>query len=60
VFTALISLQAGALHAAEVKVSEATEACIECHRVIHPGIVADWERSRHSNRCACDAERTEK
>ena len=30
------------------KVSEATQACIECHRVIHPGIVADWQRSRHA------------
>ncbi len=34
--------------ASEVKVSEATQACIECHRVVHPGIVADWQRSRHS------------
>nr|MCU0564766.1 hydroxylamine oxidase [Desulfobacterales bacterium] len=34
--------------AAEVKVSEATQACIECHRVVHPGIVADWQRSRHA------------
>ena len=25
--------------AAEVKVSDATQACIECHTVIHPGIV---------------------
>jgi len=34
--------------AAEVKVSEATQACIECHTVIHPGIVQDWQKSRHS------------
>jgi hydroxylamine dehydrogenase len=26
--------------------SEDTNACIECHRSVHPGIVADWERSR--------------
>jgi len=34
--------------AAAPPVSEATQACIECHRVIHPGIVADWEHSRHA------------
>ena len=34
--------------AAEVKVSDATQACIECHTVIHPGIVQDWQESRHS------------
>ena len=45
---ALVSLFAAASDAAEVKVSEASQACIECHRVIHPGIVLDWERSRHS------------
>jgi cytochrome c553 len=38
----------GAPAAAEVKASEATQACIECHRIIHPGIVEDWRRSRHS------------
>jgi hypothetical protein len=43
-----VFLHPGALAAAEVKTSEATQACIECHRVIHPGIVADWQRSRHS------------
>jgi hypothetical protein len=37
-----------ALAAAEAKSSEATQACIECHRIIHPGIVADWQRSRHA------------
>jgi hypothetical protein len=36
------------LDAAEAKLSEATQACIECHQVIHPGIVADWQRSRHA------------
>ena len=28
------------------RTSEDTNACIECHRSVHPGIVADWERSR--------------
>jgi cytochrome c553 len=43
-----VFLHVGAIDAAEVKVSEATQACIECHRVIHPGIVEGWQRSRHS------------
>ena len=34
--------------AAEVKVSEASQACIECHTIIHPGIVQGWQKSRHS------------
>lgn len=28
--------------------SEETEACLECHAAVHPGIVEDWERSRHA------------
>ncbi len=28
--------------------SEKTETCLECHGTLHPGIVADWERSRMS------------
>jgi cytochrome c553 len=43
-----VFLHVGALAAPAVKVSEATQACIECHKSIHPGIVADWQRSRHS------------
>ena len=29
-------------------ISEDTQSCIECHGTLHPGIVADWERSRMS------------
>jgi hydroxylamine dehydrogenase len=43
-----VLLHWGTLAAEEVKVSEATQACIECHKIIHPGIVTDWQRSRHS------------
>jgi hydroxylamine dehydrogenase len=28
--------------------SDDTGVCIDCHREVHPGIVADWERSRHA------------
>jgi hydroxylamine dehydrogenase len=31
----------------EMPVSDATAECIECHRIIHPGIVSGWEKSRH-------------
>src|SRR5512147_1121151 len=43
-----VFLHGGVLADAAAKVSEATQACIECHKVIHPGIVADWQRSRHA------------
>lgn len=29
-------------------VSEDTESCINCHSIVTPGIVADWQKSRHS------------
>jgi hydroxylamine dehydrogenase len=32
----------------DVPLSGETESCLECHRTIHPGIVADWEKSRMS------------
>ena len=28
--------------------SDDTGVCIDCHREVHPGIVADWEKSRHA------------
>lgn len=33
---------------AAAPLSPATETCLECHRQIHPGIVAEWEKSRHA------------
>jgi len=30
-------------------ISEASEACLGCHSQLHPGIVADWRKSRHAN-----------
>ncbi len=29
-------------------ISPETESCLTCHRTVTPGIVADWESSRHS------------
>jgi hypothetical protein len=31
---------------ANSRISEGTKACIECHATVHPGVVADWEKSR--------------
>jgi len=31
------------------KSSGDTEACLECHKKVSPGIVADWERSLHAS-----------
>jgi len=32
----------------EAPISEATEECLGCHTTFHPGIVADWFKSRHA------------
>jgi hypothetical protein len=32
----------------EVPVSEATQECLDCHTIFHPGIVAGWKTSRHA------------
>ena len=33
---------------AEVTISEATSECLDCHASIHPGIVSEWQKSRHA------------
>jgi hydroxylamine dehydrogenase len=38
-----------------VPVSEGTETCLECHRTLHPGIVADWQESRMSRATPIEA-----
>jgi len=39
---------AGSAHGSGAPVSAATQECLECHAVYHPGIVADWLKSRHA------------
>lgn len=41
--------------AAEPKLSEATQACLDCHREATPGIVADWKKSRMAKRTVAQA-----
>jgi len=33
---------------ARAPVSEATEKCLGCHSSVHPGIVEEWQKSRHA------------
>lgn len=40
------TLTAGVLE--EAPISKETKACIMCHQKVTPGIVADWETSRHA------------
>jgi len=43
----LIALLGMAPFADSAEVSAVTGECLDCHRTVTPGIVADWERSRH-------------
>ena len=45
---ALLWLNAG-LASAKLVISQATQACISCHRQVTPGIVAEWEKSVHAH-----------
>ncbi len=45
---AVLVLTGASLPAAQVKVSDATQTCLDCHASIHPGIVAGWQKSRHA------------
>jgi hydroxylamine dehydrogenase len=44
----VLLLLPGRVVPAEGPISEATEACLGCHALSTPGIVADWKNSRHS------------
>ena len=37
----------GLIEPVAAQISGDTEACIDCHSVVTPGIVADWQKSRH-------------
>jgi len=41
-----VTAHSGAATAASI--SPDSEACIECHVTVTPGVVADWEKSRHA------------
>lgn len=45
-------------HAATI--SDDSQACIECHQMVTPGIVADWKKSRHSKITPAEGMKKEK
>jgi hypothetical protein len=45
---ALLSSGAQGQAESEPALSEASEACIDCHAAFHPGIVEGWQQSRHA------------
>ena len=48
-------LQNGIATGADLPVSEASTECIDCHTSVHPGIVRDWQHSRHAKITPQDA-----
>ncbi len=54
IFFAFIFLNFSILYS-QSNISEATEACISCHSQVTPGIVKDWERSRHAKITVAEA-----
>jgi hydroxylamine dehydrogenase len=50
-----IGLFCSALPAATAELSSETEACLECHQIYTPGLVGDWEKSRHAKRSLSQA-----
>ena len=44
----IILIQNSVVSGADDIISEATAECIDCHASIHPGIVRDWQNSRHA------------
>ncbi len=47
-FAALILVFPNVTDAQEIPVSEATQECLDCHAIFHPGIVEGWKKSRHA------------
>jgi len=45
-FLLMVFVSAPVALGADGKISEDTQACLECHASAHPGIVADWKKSR--------------
>jgi len=48
-------LPAGFAVGADMRISEASSECIDCHASVHPGIVNDWQNSRHAKISPQDA-----
>jgi len=48
-YPAFIFLSAFLLFAQDSPISPETEECLDCHSVVHPGIVASWKAGRHAH-----------
>jgi len=55
IVAALILLTAGGLFAQDPPLSYESRSCLNCHRGLTPGIVKEWEQSRHSQVTLADA-----
>jgi hydroxylamine dehydrogenase len=51
----ILLLVPGTSSSAEAPLSKATQSCVACHSSVTPGIVADWEKSRHSTTTVSEA-----
>ena len=47
-YLGIFLLQASISFSAQIPISEASSECIDCHASVHPGIVKDWQNSRHA------------
>ncbi len=54
IIAAILWIPIGAM-AQDIPVSEATQECLDCHEIFHPGIVAGWKASRHAAITPADA-----
>lgn len=54
-YLVLVVLLTGSAFGAGVPISDATAECIDCHSSIHPGIIKDWQESRHAKTTPTDA-----
>jgi hydroxylamine dehydrogenase len=46
--TIIVVVCTAAAQADDAPVSAATQECLDCHTTYHPGIVSDWQKSRHA------------
>ena len=45
---ACVPILCGPLVAQEVKITEDSQECIDCHSLFQPGVVGSWQKSRHA------------
>jgi hypothetical protein len=49
ILSIFICLVIGTAFGEDAPISDATQECLDCHAVFHPGIVAGWQKSRHAS-----------